>query len=568
MLNAVATVGLPPAQAVFAGFHSALSLADLPFNPLRLFFLVGWVYLCLYFVQRVNFSPLVPKSYRTVANVVTLFTGPFLLLALIFIDTAQRARRTGNSLLSPDFFDPGPHQSSHGVVRFFDVLKQQIRRTTTTIRSFRLSSDEEEDAAIRLLDSSGRSIDELCGHGDMKRQDARILGLTEATIGDALDRRASDILIDPKDESSYSIRLRIDGSLRMVKELDVETCRALINSIKAVSGMDISERRRPQDGGFMARRSSTTASFRVASAGAMRGEKLSIRILNKDAGTFTLAQMGLPEKQRAVIHEAIRKPSGMIVVCGPTGSGKTTTLYAMLNEIDRFTRNVITVEDPIEAELPEASQIEVNPRADITFASTLRSVLRQDPDVICVGEIRDEETAEIALRAAQTGHLVTATIHCDSNPTAIVRLLDLGVSPLLLSAGLSLLVSQRLLRCLCERCKAPARLSDSQIDGFRKNRIDHTRVFTAVGCKDCDRTGYSGRMAICDLMVVDRAMKAEIARDGTGTAAPDSPLAGSSLIDRFRTEKGQKGLSALRKAGLKKVIEGVTSLDELKRVVG
>ena len=187
--------------------------------------------------------------------------------------------------------------------------------------------------------------------------------------------------------------------------------------------------------------------------------------------------MGLPEKQIAVIQGQIQKPAGMILVCGPTGSGKTTTMYAMLNEIDRFTRNVITVEDPIEAVLPEASQIEINPKADITFAKTLRSVLRQDPDVICVGEIRDEETAEIALRAAQTGHLVLATLHCESNATAIIRLLDLGISPLLLSAGLNLLVSQRLLRCLCERCKRPAQLSDSQIDGFRKKGIDHNGSF-------------------------------------------------------------------------------------------
>ena len=194
----------------------------------------------------------------------------------------------------------------------------------------------------------------------------------------------------------------------------------------------------------------------MATAGALNGEKLSIRVLNTNADKFTLGDAGIPERQRVLIADAIAKPSGMVLICGPTGSGKTTTLYSMLNQIDRHTHNVITVEDPIEAHLPEASQLEINAKADITFAKALRSILRQDPDVICVGEIRDEETAEIALRAAQTGHLVLATIHCDSNATALVRLLDLGVSPLLMSSGLTLLLSQRLMRKLCSDCKKPA----------------------------------------------------------------------------------------------------------------
>jgi type IV pilus assembly protein PilB len=245
----------------------------------------------------------------------------------------------------------------------------------------------------------------------------------------------------------------------------------------------------------------------------------------------------------------------MILVCGPTGSGKTTTLYAMLNEIVRFTRNVVTVEDPIEAVLPEASQIEVNPKADITFATTLRSILRQDPDVICVGEIRDEETAEIALRAAQTGHLVMATIHCESNATAIIRLLDLGVSRLLLSTGLNLLVSQRLVRCLCERCKGQAKLSDSRIVSLRQKGIEPQGIFESVGCKACDHTGYAGRTAILDLMVVDAAMRNEIAKS-------------ESLVGQLRAQDSRKGLADLRKAGLRKAVAGVTSLDEIKRVVG
>jgi general secretion pathway protein E len=513
-----------------------LSLADLPFNPIRLVLLVAWVYLCMYSVQRVQFSPLVPEKYKVPANVLALFTGPVLLLVFFIVDAAKKSRRDRES--------------------FFAVLKVQVQRALTTIRSYRVRTEEEEDdSAIRLLDSSGRSMDEIYGHSKSKGQDARTLDLTETIIADALERRASDILIDPKDDAAYTVRLRIDGVLSTARELDAETCRAVINSIKAVSSMDISERRRPQDGAFMARKGGTTASFRVASAGALNGEKLSIRVLNKDAGVLTLADLGLTAKQRAVIESALRKPSGMILICGPTGSGKTTTMYAMLNEIDRFTHNVITVEDPIEAILPQASQIEINPKADITFAKTLRSVLRQDPDVICVGEIRDEETAEIALRASQTGHLVLATIHCGSNATALVRLLDLGVSRLLLSSGLNLLMSQRLLRCLCGHCKKPAQLSDSQIMTFDKKGIDHSTMFQPDQCKRCNRTGYSGRTAICDILVVDEQLKADITNS-------------ESLIARLRTDEGKKGRSSLRKHGIRKVVDGITSLEELKRVVG
>lgn len=509
-------------------------VTSLPFNPIKLLFLVIWVYICLYFVQRVQFSPLVPTKYKSITYIITLFTGPVLLLILLMVDTLKK--------------------SSQGNYSIIETIKQQIQSANANIRS-RSPGKIHDDSTIRLLDSSGRSIDEIYGHGENKRLDSHILDLTERIIADALERRASDILIDPTDESEYTIRLRIDGVLRTVKEIKAETCKAVVNSIKAVSSMDISEKRRPQDGAFIAKKGQTTASFRVASAGVFNGEKLSIRILNQDASRFTLANVGLTKKQYSIIKSAISKPSGMVLICGPTGSGKTTTMYAMLNEMDQFTRNVITVEDPIEAVLPTASQIEINPKADITFAKALRSVLRQDPDVICVGEIRDEETAEIALRASQTGHLVLATIHCDSNATALVRLLDLGVSPLLLSSGLSLLSSQRLLRRLCERCKRPAQLSQDLIQKLQKIGIGYTNVYEAIGCRYCEGTGYFGRMAACDLLVITDQLKADIADNKVSIA-------------ELRTEGKKKDRSNLRKEGLKKVASGITSLEELKRVVG
>jgi type II secretory ATPase GspE/PulE/Tfp pilus assembly ATPase PilB-like protein len=227
----------------------------------------------------------------------------------------------------------------------------------------------------------------------------------------------------------------------------------------------------------------------------------------------------------------------------------------MLNEIDRMTRNVITVEDPIEAHLHGISQLEINARADITFAKALRSMLRQDPDVICVGEIRDEETASIALRAAQTGHLVMATIHCDSNATALVRLLDLGVSPELMSSGLSLLLSQRLLRKLCDQCKEPAKFSAGMVQELQRRGIDTSGMFRAKGCDHCGGSGYFGRMAVCDILAVSNELRIQIAQGGAISA-------------KLRSDGEKKDRANMKNEAFRAAIMGITSLEEIKRVLG
>jgi len=520
------------AGLLLAQVGDAALTAGLPFSIWRLVFLLGWVYLCLYLVQRLEDTPLAPARYKPLLYVITLFFGPLVFLGLIVADAQKSGKRGGS---------------------FADFLHQLRSAFRSIWRSRRKSV--EEDMTLRLFDSTGTELSEIYGHGENRTGDRNILDLTVQIIDDALQQRASDLLIDPKSPSEYTVRLRVDGTLRTVRDLSAETSKAVINSIKAVSSMDISERRRPQDGAFTARRGETTFSFRVATAGALNGEKLSVRVLNQNAGRFTLSEAGIPERQRSVISEAISKPSGIVLICGPTGSGKTTTLYSMLNQIDRCTHNVITVEDPIEAYLPEASQIEINAKAGITFAKALRSILRQDPDVICVGEIRAEETAEIALRAAQTGHLVLATMHCDSNATALVRLLDLGVSPMLLSSGLNLLVSQRLLRKLCPQCKRPARLSPAMIEKFRKIKVDTTNIFEAVGCPHCAQTGYYGRTAICDLLQITDELRTEIARN-------------SAIISKLKDEGEKQGKSNMKNEAFRRAIVGVTSLEEVKRVVG
>ncbi len=513
-------------------FHAApVCLAiELNFSLARIILLIIWFLVCMYCAQQIQYSQLVSKGHKTTASLGALFLGPFLYLFLMILDAYDRASQNEKSI---------------------------VTKLKNTISGVRFStSSASKDLPIKLLDSSGRSINEIYGHGDRGRnQKSHILELTDEIIFNALEERASDILIDPKTDTTYTIRFRVDGVLRTVEQLDSATCQAVINSIKAVSNMDISDKRRPQDGAFIARTMDDTVSFRVASAGVLSGEKLSIRVLHQDVSRFKLTSIGLGEKQRQVIEEMIKKPSGMILLSGPTGSGKTTTLYAMLQNIDRMIRNVITVEDPIEYVLPNASQIEVNPKADITFAKSLRSILRQDPDIICIGEIRDEETAGIALRAAQTGHLVIATVHSNSNASALIRLLDLGVSPLLLSSGLNLIITQRLIRKLCNRCKVTAQLTPLQIQNFRKKKINYANIQQAVGCDYCNGTGYYERTGIYDFLVVDNKLKASIAQNKIS-------------LEELRKEGDKRGRSNLQKQALLKVVSGVTSIEEMSRVLG
>jgi len=515
-------------------FPAEPATTQLPFSLLKLLLLIGWFNLCVYFVMRVQFSSVVHRSHKPIVNTLTLLAGP---IPLFVLTTLSIARQISTSQLGT-----------------FEAIKIKLQNLQSSVKLSGLISFRDK-YTIKLLDSSGRSIKEIYGHGKRGRGGSGILNLTEQVIWNALEESSSDILIDPKNDSTYSIRFRVDGVLWEVEQIGADTCRGLINSIKAVSGMNIAEKRRPQDGAFVAKTAKGVTSFRVASAGALYGEKISIRILRQDAGIFTLENVGLSKEQCSIIEDSIAKPSGMVLMCGPTGSGKTTTLYAMLNKIDLFTRNVITVEDPIEYVLTSASQIEVNPKAGITFASSLRSILRQDPDVICVGEIRDEETAGIALRAAQTGHLVLATIHSSTPASSLIRLMDLDVSPMLLASGLSLIVSQRLIRRLCSYCKAPARLTEKQISQFEKENIDYENIFQAVGCKYCRGTGYKGRTGIFDVLTLDDQFKA-------GIATNTLPVA------QIRKEGEIMGKRKLQKEGLKKVSSGITSLEELNRVIG
>ena len=506
--------------------HSQL----LPFSPLRVFFLISWIYLCIYTVVRVEYSPLISERYRPLASVVSLLFGPFLMFLLTVTDIASKLQE---GQITPD-----------------DIFRKVIG----DLLHWEKGSAVKEAKYIELVDTSGKSFKEVYG-GESKDPETskKTLDKTERIIFEAIKNRASDILIDPTTDSFYTVRFRIDGFLRIQEQIDAEKCVPVINSVKAISKMDIAEKRRPQDGSFMARTKDANIYFRVASAGVMGGEKLTIRILNQSTGILKLEDIGATRKNFEILSKAMRQSAGMIIVCGPTGSGKTTTLYGLLGTIDFFARNVVTVEDPVEYVLAHTSQIEVNPKANITFANALRSILRQDPDVIVAGEVRDAETAAMAFQASQTGHLVLATLHSSSNLATLVRLMDLGIKPLLLSSALSLIVSQRLVRKLCENCKRPADLSTEQIEEFKRRGVNIKEVSTADGCKKCGGTGYYGRTAIMDVMVLDENIK---------TILADNRLSPGDL----KKKGDERGRTALRREGMKKVLSGLTTLEEVKRV--
>jgi general secretion pathway protein E len=523
--------GVPQYLTAAVEAAGAVDAVRLPFSVIKLLCLAAWVYLCMYTVLRIEYSPLVTERYKSITNIFGLLFGPFILFILIVADVVAK------------FQD--------GNIAFAEILK------TTLGTAFHMNIRRRGKGGpkqIELMDSAGRSFVEVYGK-KAGSEDAgkRILGLTESIVLEAITETASDILIDPKGENIYSIRFRVDGVLRVSSQIDGEKCAAVVNSIKAIAGMDIAEKRRPQDGSFMAKLPEGKVYFRVASAGVLGGEKLSIRILNQITGFMELGELGIGEAMQRKITNVVSQPSGMVIICGPTGSGKTTTMYAMLGTIDFYTRNVVTVEDPVEYVLSCASQIEVNVKANITFANALRSILRQDPDVISVGEIRDGETADMAVQASQTGHLVLATLHSSSNVAALVRLMDLGVKPLMLASSVNVIISQRLVRKLCDNCKTPAQFSDKQLRHFQAKGVDSLSIMQANGCTKCHNTGYVGRTGIHDIMFLNDDVKTKL-------------LNSSISVSDMKQQGDAIAKHTLKKEGMRKVMQGITTIDEVHRV--
>ena len=410
--------------------------------------------------------------------------------------------------------------------------------------------DRHNRVPVTILDARGQ---EMYTDADSSR-DANEFAVRELKkiMHDALRQCASDIFIDPAG-AEMAVRFRVDGALREYRVLDPALGENVINVVKVVSGMDIAEKRRPQDGSFSIKSDLGPASLRVATVGAFGGEKVAIRVLGSSAGPLSLEDAGLRDENLKCMRNAVKLPSGMVLICGPTGSGKTTTLYALLKAIDYRMKNVISIEDPIEHIMKNVSQMEVNTKADISFGKLLRNSLRQNPDIICLGEIRDEETAQVAVHAAQTGHLIIATVHSNDNVGTVDRLVNLGV-PLRSVAGvLQLIVSQRLVRKLCD-CAEPAKPSLELYDYLTRAGLPTDGLRKPKGCKKCGGTGYSGRIALFDIMVMTNRLR-EVFEDEHAT------------ISTIKIEiESEHGSSIIAYEGYKLAAAGVTSVEEVERV--
>ena len=385
-------------------------------------------------------------------------------------------------------------------------------------------------------------------------EDAPVVRFVNKVLLDAIKRGASDVHFEPY-EKFFRVRTRLDGVLSEVAQPPVILANKVCARLKVMSRMDIAERRVPQDGRIKMRLSKNRAiDFRVNTCPTLFGEKIVLRILDPSSAKLGIEMLGYDDEQRALYEKHLAKPYGMILVTGPTGSGKTVSLYTGLNILNTEDRNISTAEDPAEINLPGINQVNVNPKVGLTFASALKAFLRQDPDVIMVGEIRDLETAEIAIKAAQTGHLVLSTLHTNDAPKTLTRMVDMGVKPYAIATSVSLIIAQRLARRLCSNCKEALDIPKEALlkEGFSDGEIeDGLTIFGPKGCKQCNG-GYKGRVGIFQVMEVSETMGRIIMEGGNAMQIAD--------------QAEEEGVIDLRQAGLNKVRDGVTSLDEVNRV--
>ena len=412
----------------------------------------------------------------------------------------------------------------------------------------------DDDIDLENLDVTGGEEDldkDTVGRDDV--EDAPIVRFVNKVLLDAIKKGASDIHFEPY-EKTYRIRLRLDGYLKEIANPPVQLAVKLAARIKVMSRLDIAERRVPQDGRIKMRISKTRAiDFRVSTCPTLFGEKIVARILDPSSAMLGIDALGYEQTQKDLYMQALAQPHGMILVTGPTGSGKTVSLYTGLNILNKEDTNISTAEDPAEINLPGVNQVNVNPKVGLTFASALRAFLRQDPDVIMVGEIRDLETAEIAIKAAQTGHLVLSTLHTNDAPKTLTRLIDMGVKPYEIATSVSLIIAQRLARKLCNNCKAPIDMPPEALlkEGYTEEEVDlGIKIYKPVGCSSCT-DGYKGRTGLYQVMPVSEEIQRIILQEGNAV-----DIAAQSAVE---------GHWDLRKSGLEKAKSGITSLDEVNQ---
>ncbi|MBE0447751.1 MAG: Flp pilus assembly complex ATPase component TadA [Actinobacteria bacterium] len=420
------------------------------------------------------------------------------------------------------------------------------------VNKYCISDDIVEEAIESVSeDLSGKST--ASGLEALDSEEAPIIKLVNMIITEAVRDRASDIFIEPQ-EKDVRVRYRIDGVIQEVMHSPKQIQTGIISRVKVMAGLNIVERRLPQDGRFGMLVDRKPIDFRVATLPAIYGEHIVLRILKKESVSMKLDDLGFLPDDLEHFKESFSKPYGAILITGPTGSGKTTTLYGVLNVINTKERNLLTVEDPVEYRLPGVNQIQVNTKIGLTFARALRSFLRHDPDVIMVGEIRDEETALIAIESALTGHLVLSTLHTNNAPSALTRLIEMGVEPFLVTSAVDCIVAQRLTRRLCDRCREEFKPTKEELEeaGYRIDGTEPDILYRSRGCKLCMHTGYQGRIGIYEIMMISESIE-------------------RLLIDRATTEEVAKaalaeGMKTLRQDGLEKVRMGLTSIEEVVRV--
>jgi general secretion pathway protein E len=408
-----------------------------------------------------------------------------------------------------------------------------------------MHGDEDSDLIMSEIEATGDLLDET--------SDAPIIRLVNLMLSQAVKARASDIHIEPY-KNQLKIRYRVDGILydKLTPPKHVQS--TLVSRVKIMAKLNIAEKRLPQDGRIDIRIADKNVDIRVSTIPTSFGERVVLRLLDKSNVLLKLSDLGIPEEKMQTFDKLIRIPHGIILVTGPTGSGKTTTLYAALSTINSPEINIITVEDPVEYQMDGIAQIQVNPKIDLTFAKGLRSIVRQDPDVILVGEIRDLETAEIAIQSALTGHLVFSTLHTNDAASAVTRLIDMGIERFLVTSSVIAILAQRLVRVICKECKEAYTPDNESLQsiGISPERLDGKKIYRGRGCPACLQTGYKGRNGIFEFMILDDAIKNIILKTSDANA-----------IKRTAVEQG---MTTIRQDGAQKVLDGITTIEEVFRV--
>jgi general secretion pathway protein E len=414
-------------------------------------------------------------------------------------------------------------------------------------------TDKAEQAISDLADTSGISDQGLPNMEDLldANDEAPMIRLANSILFEASKQRASDIHIEPF-EKEMTIRYRIDGVLYPILTVPKRLQSALTSRVKIMAGMNIAEKRLPQDGRISIRMGGREIDIRVSNVPIVHGERMVLRLLDKTSLSLTLEQIGLSDEGFATLSSLIKRTHGIFLATGPTGSGKTTTLYAALQKINSPDKNIITIEDPIEYQLKGVGQIQVNPKIDLTFGNGLRSILRQDPDIIMVGEIRDVDTAQIAIHASLTGHLVLSTLHTNDSAGAITRLLDMGVEPFLVSSSVLAVIAQRLVRTICKECKTSYVPTREECDKLGADAIKSKLFYRGKGCPVCLQTGYYGRVGIYELLLITDEIR--------------SLILAKTDANQIKAKAISNGLLTLREEGIKKIIEGATTTEEILRV--